>query len=201
MGFIVMEFVPGNRLSEVAADNVPRYVDMIAQVIGIMSETHGNTPGPIDGGEPRGPIWAPDSRAYGEFESVSDLDAWFDRALVPENKKIYFGQYQLSFCHLDLARRNIVVTDGQTLYLLDWQCSGFYPRVHEIWNSAITLSNDTMYRDLLAKKLPHLSQEEEATHWLLWCVYRHNMLQNLSVKNSRRRKEYHGFCSFQELEE
>lgn len=146
-----------------------------------MLGTYGNTPGPVDGGEPRGLTWAPDSRAYERFRSIDDLNAWFDRALVPEKTTINLDQYRLSFCHLDLARRNIIVTTDGTLYLLDWQFPGFFPRVLEIWDLNITLANDVVYKDLLAERLPHLSKEEEVTHWLLWCAYRHNMLRSLLV--------------------
>ncbi|KIX92116.1 uncharacterized protein Z520_12200 [Fonsecaea multimorphosa CBS 102226] len=181
VGFLIMEFVPGISLSDMALESLPPYVDGISQAIQAMLGTHRNTPGPVDGGEPKGPIWAPDYRAYEHFKSVHDLDAWFDRALVPEGATIELNQYPPSFCHLDFTRRNIIVAHDQTLYLLDWQCSGFFPWVLEVWNFEITLANDTAYKDLLIGTLPSLNEKEKVTHWLLWRAYYNNMLRNLLV--------------------
>lgn len=181
VGYLVMEFVPGKRLSDLPPGELPFFIDKVAQAVQAISriKSDHDTPGPLDGGEPKGPLWAPDNRAYEKFRSVDDLEAWFNRALIKDSLTIDLRQYPLSFCHLDLARRNILRVDNQTICLLDWATAGFYPRVVEIWNIEVTNANDASYAKSLVRQLPCLSIEEHVTHWLLWCAYRRNMLYSL----------------------
>lgn len=178
VGYLVMEFVPGTALSDLPAAELPAVVKNVAALVHSLSliKSENNRPGPLDGGEPQGPIWAPDDLTYEKFESIGGLEAWFNRALIKENATINLHQYPLSFCHLDLARRNMLRVDDQTIYLLDWATAGFYPSIFETWNLAITNSNDPSYMKALVHQLPSLSTEEQETCWLLWCAYRRNML-------------------------
>lgn len=165
VGYLVMEFVPGKRLSELPLVE-PLFVDKLAQTVQIMSRirSENNKPGPVDDGEPEGPIWAPDNRAYERFGSMDDLEAWLNRALVRESATIDLHQYPLSLCHLDLALRNILRVDDHSICLLDWASAGFYPRVFEIWNIDVTNPRDPSYAWSLKYQLPRLSKEEQNTH-------------------------------------
>ena len=42
-------------------------------------------------------------------------------------------EVDICLCHLDIAPRNILLTHGSNLYLLDWGCAGFYPSYFETW--------------------------------------------------------------------
>ena len=114
-------------------------------------------PGPVDGGEPRGNIWAPDYRAYENFKTIGDLEALFNRALVKDGSKFQFPSDRLPFCHIDLARRNILLLEDQSFVLLDWADAGFYPITIQIWNLNAE-TEDLLFVDTMLEKLPELVQ-------------------------------------------
>ena len=178
-GYLLMEFVLGRRLSELPQTEAAVAIENVARAIQCMSQIEGDKPGPVDGGEPAGPMWAPDNRAYEKFSSIDDLEAWFDRALVKERKTIDLHRHRLSLCHLDLSRHNILVVDDRTICLLDWASAGFFPSIFEVWNLHVASANDSWYRESLLGLLPCLDKEDQDTEWLLWCTYRWNMLNEL----------------------
>ena len=177
-GYLVMEFMPGTPLSEVPSSDLPSLVDKVANAVRQFSQLTSNQPGPVDGGEPRGNLWAPDFRAYECFKTVDDLEAWFNRALIKEPARINFKQFSLCFCHLDLARRNILLLTDGSLCLLDWGCAGFYPRNFEIWNLRFE-AEDRLYTPSLLTMLPNYTAEERAADWLIHRTYYWNMLNAL----------------------
>jgi hypothetical protein len=119
VGYLVMEFVSGRPLSDLWQTEAISSIKKVAEAVKCMSLIHCDQPGLVDGGEPRGLIWAPDNRAYEQFHSTDNLEAWFDRALVMEEATIDLHRYRLSLCHLDLNRRNILLVEDNTICLLD----------------------------------------------------------------------------------
>ncbi|EXJ81829.1 hypothetical protein A1O1_07894 [Capronia coronata CBS 617.96] len=87
-GYLVMEYLQGTLLSEIAPDELPRPCGTLARAIKAMGLTTSARPGPADGAEPRGNIWAPDYRACVTFHTVDDVETWFNRALVRDGTKV-----------------------------------------------------------------------------------------------------------------
>lgn len=58
----------------------------------------------------------------------------------------------MCFCHVDLCRRNIKLTESGLICLLDWCHAGFFPRFFEI--AAVSCINDDVAyaKSLLQKK-------------------------------------------------
>ena len=174
-GYLIMERMSGIPLSEVPPSDLPSLVDKIAKAVYQLSQLRGNQPGPVDGGEPRGNLWAPDFRAYECFQTINQLEAWFNRALIKEPAAMNLKQFELCFCHLDIARRNILLLPNGSLCLLDWASAGFYPRSFEIWSLHFE-ADDRPYTPLLLEKLPRYTAEEQKADWFMYRAYYWNML-------------------------
>lgn len=177
-GYLVMEFIQGTQLSEIPLEELSRYCDKLARAITEMLLVESDRPGPADGGEPQGNIWAPDYRAYERFKTIDDLEAWFNRALVKEGTRIRFPSARLPFCHLDLSRRNVIIMPDESLALIDWADAGFYPTSILIWSLNAEV-NDQIFVDALLEKLPRFTMEEKSTLRLLERAYFWNSLNGL----------------------
>ncbi|KEF50818.1 uncharacterized protein A1O9_13131 [Exophiala aquamarina CBS 119918] len=177
-GYLVMEFIQGIKLSELPLEDLPLHCHKIGRAIAEMSLLKSERPGPADGGEPHGYIWAPDYRAYEIFKTVDDVAAWFNRALVNEDTKIHFPSEQFPFCHLDLSRSNILYTQDESYALLDWADAGFYAMPIQIW-CLKKRTDDSCFVESLLENLPELSVEEKATLHLLDRAYYWNSLKGL----------------------
>ena len=165
-GYLVMELIQGTKLSKVPPDELDRHCDKVARAITAMSLVKSDRPGPVDGGEPHGNIWAPDYRAYESFKTIDDLEAWFNRALIKDGTKVGFPPDSLSLCHLDLFRRNILLMEDESLALLDWAGAGFYPMALQIWSLNAEI-DDRLFVDIVLEKLPELSPAEKSSVELL----------------------------------
>lgn len=177
-GYLVMELIQGTKLSEVPPDEIPQHCHKVARAITAMSLVKSDRPGPADGGEPHGNIWAPDYRAYESFKTTVELEAWFNRAPIKEATQIHFPADSLGLCHLDLCRRNILLVGDGSLAVLDWASAGFYPRAIQLW-SINTEIEDYLFVDSLLEKLPELSADEKSTVELLGRAYFWNSLNGL----------------------
>jgi tRNA A-37 threonylcarbamoyl transferase component Bud32 len=50
-------------------------------------------------------------------------------------------QYRTTFCHADLCARNLIVRDGKTVAIVDWQFAGWYPEYWEYTKAHFGLLN------------------------------------------------------------
>ncbi|OAL38843.1 hypothetical protein AYO20_02049 [Fonsecaea nubica] len=173
-----MELIQGTKLSDVPLDKLPEHCDKVARAINAMSFVKTDRPGPADGGEPHGNIWAPDYRAYESFKTSLDLEAWFNRALVKEGAQIRFPPESLALRHLDLSRDNILVVEDGSLAILDWASAGFYPWSIQIWSLNAEI-RDGLFTNALLAKLPELSADEKSNVELLQRAYFWNSLNGL----------------------
>ena len=177
-GYLIMEYISAAPSSDRSLEDFKICAKRIVNAVNVMWQTACDKPGPVDGGEPRGPMWAPDNRAYERFQSLKDLESWFNRALQKDNTTTNLEGINLVFCHLDLAPRNFLLSSDSTLYLLDWACAGFFPRFFEIWALRLTQSHDSEFVSSLFTFLPQLTRQEEEATYTLWQSYRLNMLHN-----------------------
>lgn len=177
-GYLIMEYISAAPSSDLSPEDIKICAKKIEKAVQVMWQTSCDKPGPVDGGEPQGPMWAPDHRAYERFQSLEDMESWFNRALQKENATMNLEGTNLVFCHLDLAPRNFLLSSDSTLYLLDWANAGFFPRYFEIWTLRSTRSHDLEFVTSLLTFLPQLTGQEEEATYTLWQSYRLNMLHN-----------------------
>lgn len=139
-GYLFMEYIPGKTLEELDRDVYKDMTKDIARIVGHLHEVQGeNVPGPLGGGVPRGNIWGFHD-AETEFGSVEELNSWVNRRIAVTNKTVDFKNYPLVLCHLDMCRRNIILTEDGSICLVDWGYAGFLPRIYEM--AAMEFYND-----------------------------------------------------------
>jgi hypothetical protein len=139
--YIVMEYVHGAVLSDCWLEmSEDRRQNVCDQVVGIISELQSlriENPGPIGGGRSLDPTGLFSIGGAGPFDSISDLETWYNLRLrlckkiksVPQDMPSFngtFGAYMV-MSHLDIAMRNIIVQAGDVVCLIDWEFAGAYP--------------------------------------------------------------------------
>ncbi|OBT45920.1 hypothetical protein VE00_04191 [Pseudogymnoascus sp. WSF 3629] len=169
VGYLFMEYVPGQTLAEldlgVRDDIVPHIAQIIAHLgqIEVRDDLSDVAPGPIGGGSPRGYLWGEDGAAA-TFTCMSDLNAWLNKRLALQEKSIDLHGSPLVRCHLDLAQRNMILKDDNTISLIDWGCAGLYPRFYETLTIPCLSPRDALYQNPLIEAtntLLSLTDEEK----------------------------------------
>ncbi|KIK89805.1 hypothetical protein PAXRUDRAFT_831751 [Paxillus rubicundulus Ve08.2h10] len=99
----------------------------------------------------------------GPFASYHDFTAWYNHKLdvsqrmkkAPIDAPRFDTSWPVVFTHMDLCPRNILLARDGTLYVLDWQRSGFYPA----WFEYIAMLSDVHFKsplwDLLTPWISH----------------------------------------------
>lgn len=134
-GYLVMDLVEGTSLDQLILGDALQLIGRITQVIQhIHSFRSSSRPGPLDGSPARGLLWSEYTSGQ-NFHSRRDLQRYLDTRLAQFQGEVTIDvtNMALSFCHLDIAPRNIIVSPDGSIYLLDWGCAGFYPPVFETW--------------------------------------------------------------------
>ncbi|KAF7944356.1 hypothetical protein EAE96_010754 [Botrytis aclada] len=125
-----MQYVPGRQLDELDLDEHTNINPRIARIIEHLGTIQRRQiPGPIGGVSHRA-IFGDDGEGT-TFTSMSDLEAWLNKILAMRDKSIDLTSHPLVLCHTDLYRRNMILKDDNTISLIDWGCSGLYPRHFE----------------------------------------------------------------------
>ena len=140
--------------------------------------------GPANGGTPRGYLFSDDG-ALEPIGSLTALNRWLNhRYRMKEGEAGFsFSISDCGFCHLDLARRNFVLLpDGCTFVLLDWEHAGFYPRVFEVYCILYVGIKDFYFSQEFVKaykkrSVPKIEDGDELEQMIdmLDRVYRNNM--------------------------
>ncbi|KFY28443.1 hypothetical protein V491_00456 [Pseudogymnoascus sp. VKM F-3775] len=150
-GYLFMEYVPGRTLADLDLDVRDDIVPSVAQIISylgqieIPNDLSYAVPGPIGGGSPKGYLWGEDG-AGTTFTCVSDLNAWLNKRLALQKKSIDLYDSLLVLCHLDLAQRNMILKEENTISLVDWGCAGLYPRFYETLTLPCLSPLDALYQ-------------------------------------------------------
>ncbi|KAK6595527.1 C6 zinc finger domain protein [Botrytis cinerea] len=127
-GYLFMEYMPSRQLDELDLDE----------------HTDRQIPGPIGGGQPQGYLWG-DNGAGTTFTFTSDLEDWLNKRLAMRGKSIDLTSHPLVLCHMDLCRRNMILRDDNTISLVNWGCSGLYPRYFEFASLSFMMPYDGSY--------------------------------------------------------
>ncbi|KAH7317276.1 hypothetical protein BKA65DRAFT_111966 [Rhexocercosporidium sp. MPI-PUGE-AT-0058] len=155
-GYIVMEYMQGRVIKSVE-DHV--LIDRIADIVAYLTTIRGSIPGPLGGGVSSGILWSEHSEEP-LLHTVEEMESWFNRRLRKQDPKLRFNESVLVLCHLDIAPRNFLLLEDDSICLLDWASAGFYPRVFEECVIRITRGlRDSFNEDAL--KLRDLTEKEE----------------------------------------
>ncbi|KAK6351874.1 hypothetical protein TWF718_005019 [Orbilia javanica] len=154
-GYLVMEYIEGRQPTE------SEYNDLVDKIMTVIRQfrdvrTEDNKPGSLAGGISRGYFWNSD---YPNFQTTQQLEGWMNRRIHRSLPRVSFegpGQ-ELVFSHLDLTSRNIIRKDDGTLYLIDWESAGYYPKSFELAALKMVNVNSTQFdrklQDALAEDL------------------------------------------------
>lgn len=158
-----MSFLAGVSLDGVMPAVRQRLVPGLIEAIHHIHSFSSLRPGPLDGSHARGLLWSEYTSGQ-KFTSCDDLQGYLDArlAFLDIEATIDVRDVTLSFCNLDLAPRNIVIGEDDSIGILDWGCAGFYPRVFDIW--AITFEAHARghpFAECMASKLAESASNRE----------------------------------------
>jgi aminoglycoside phosphotransferase (APT) family kinase protein len=96
-----------------------------------------SVPGRIDGSVCEGYLCT--EQGSGPFSSYSDFTSWYNHKLevvqrvkrAPLDAERFDSSWPLVFTHGDINPGNIIMAEDGTLFLIDWNYSGFFPIWHE----------------------------------------------------------------------
>ena len=114
LGYIVMEFMKG-RVIDPLED--PYLVKRIASVSAYLGQTHAQRPGPLGGGVSRGLLW-PDNEEI-VFSTIQKIEKFLNSRLSRGESAVSLSNFELILCHFDIAPRNILWLDNETICLLN----------------------------------------------------------------------------------
>lgn len=129
-GYIVMEHIAGSTLKKgsVGPDLIRRVIKALDHLATLpMPRSHG--PGPVCGGIAQGGLWS-EYGAGTSFTSMQDMETWLNKRLDLSSRKLprfSLGSTKLLLCHMDVVRRNIILTEKDEICFIDWAQAGFYP--------------------------------------------------------------------------
>lgn len=156
IGYLVMEFIEGKSLDKFDSAQRSHYAATIKtclEYLWSIPVPSATQPGPVGGGQPKGYLWG-DYGACTTFATTSELEDWLNKRLEIDRSLESRGYYDLPgvsatsdsihdrltlpdrplvMCHGDIVDRNIIVQADDTICLLDWGFSGFYPYIFELY--------------------------------------------------------------------
>ncbi|KAF2210673.1 hypothetical protein CERZMDRAFT_45023 [Cercospora zeae-maydis SCOH1-5] len=142
-GYLIMEYIQGQRLDEGSLCNNEKIVSLAASAIQSIHETSASRlsqetpPGSLFGSIHYGFPWG-DGSAEGSFHSMEDLERCIQKRLVCSNHAARsvdfdgFSDRHMVLCHLDLAPRNLLLTTNDIIAVLDWASMGWFPSAFEL---------------------------------------------------------------------
>ncbi|KIW99703.1 uncharacterized protein Z518_11116 [Rhinocladiella mackenziei CBS 650.93] len=140
--YIVMQYIPGKILAQTIEDldeeQTRDLADQLTRILNTLHTIHHTVPGPVDGGRAMAPRLFTSSGA-GPFYSIQDLIDWFNECLklchffgrASKQQRFEEDIKDLVMCHMDVHLHNLLVDDSGKLWLIDWDCAGFYPEFFE----------------------------------------------------------------------
>ena len=162
-----MEYIHGKTLedADLLHENYDEITNRIASIVSHLHSIQVNTkiPGPVGCGTPYDYIWGEDG-AKMNFSSIEQLNDYLNKRLKILNKSIDLSVYPLVLCHMDLGRRNIILTPDDSIRLVDWAYAGLYPRFFEMAALPYLYHDNSAYRRSLVGTIKgemRLTAEEE----------------------------------------
>lgn len=192
LGYIVMEFVGGATLEacNITSELIKRIVTAINHISTLpMPQLQG--PGPVYGGIPQGCLWT-EYGAGTTFTSSRDMENWLNQRLdLSRNQTSRFSlsSESLVFSHMDIAKRNIILTETNEIVLIDWAHAGFYPAYFQRFCIEWCSVDDASFTKSLLHHLPGSYSNNE--QYLLGEVLRINAMYHPSdlSRNGKKSRE------------
>ncbi|KAF2744726.1 hypothetical protein M011DRAFT_408130 [Sporormia fimetaria CBS 119925] len=165
LGYIVMEYIPGDTLDKLDVSENPnlaeKTMDAVRHLasIPVMQELG---PGPIGHDPIAGYVWG-DNGTGCPFYSIEDMEDWLNDRLdvwklppisIPRDRR-------LNMHHMDLARRNICLRPDNSICFFDWGCAGFYPDCFETFVFRLICGQDEVWFNQLLRLSPTPQADEE----------------------------------------
>jgi serine/threonine protein kinase len=154
-GYIIMEYIEGQPLSSVS--NPGFYLQAVACVLKHFEQVRGGKPGPFHGGLAQGQLWLDELIAP---TTISDIEEYYNRRQLKDIPKLKLTSYPLVFCHLDIAPRNIILSENGSLCLVDWASAGYYPRLFERCALGLNVRERGDWNAHLLERLDSLDMDE-----------------------------------------
>ena len=179
--YIVMEFMKGTPLSmcwEIMSETRREHIcNQVVDAITDLRTIKVQTLGPIGGKN----VWASPCKELFSTDgmkaksSIREFEAWYDFALdfckrfgrVPQDVPAFkdsFGS-TLVMSHLDIATRNIILQEDDTISIIDWEFAGAYPTHFERLELEQTaFQKDKDFKERILRQLPE--DREKIDHQL-----------------------------------
>jgi hypothetical protein len=177
-GYIVMEHIAGSTLKKgrVGPDLIKRIINALNHLATLpMPASHG--PGPVYGGIAQGSLWS-EYGAGTSFTSMQGMETWLNQRLDLSSGKLprfSLGSTKLQLCHMDVVRRNIILTDKDEICFIDWAHAGFYPGYFQRFCTEwCSVEDDTSFTRDILDQLP--GQYNNGVEYLLGAVIRINSM-------------------------
>lgn len=114
------------------------------------------------------------TRSGGPFSTLTEFHDWLVKPPKRlQSQSMYWHQittqlgadYPIVFTHGDIASRNIIISEGRIVALLDWEYAGWYP---EYWEYVFTLRGmDNIDWETLGQQLPSLFAQRYDVEYIL----------------------------------
>jgi len=177
IGYLVMSLLEGTLFDEISPSRQAPFVPKIIKALQHMHALTSPRPGPLDGSHARGLLWSENTSGR-SFECCNDLQGYLDERLaVKGTAEICVTDVPMSFCHMDVAPRNMVVDPDGSIGLLDWGCAGFYPKCFETWavQMEVCTRGGQVLEQLFSDILQDSTAREQTEVKTLWQVYSVNL--------------------------
>lgn len=132
-GYIVMDLMEGEHKDSITESS---QIHEMSRILKHFASIKSQKPGPLAGGPSNCFLFGLSESPT--FQSIEDMESWFNIRLHDPTAKISFAGMDLVFCHLDLFPRNVLWLENQPPCILDWTSAGFYPRIFERCSQLIT---------------------------------------------------------------
>jgi thiamine kinase-like enzyme len=165
-GYLVMEYFKGQPLSSMSPD---AYLEPIAKVLKLFEGVQRAKPWPLHESFAFGQLWLDDDPIAPT--TILDIEEYYNKRQLKNLVHIELAGYPLVFCHLDIAPRNILISEGGTLCLVDWNSAGFYPRLFERTTLKINVREENDWNNKLLRVLDDLNEKEKLQSQLLEKAY------------------------------
>ncbi|KAH6485779.1 hypothetical protein HBI56_202350 [Parastagonospora nodorum] len=139
-GYIVMDYIDSPSLDtcwdELSLRIQQSVVKQVAAMVDQLQSVHSDRPGVIGGGISHGKCFS----IYGSglFRTKEAFQKWIDRKLYLSKRCMQTSQNTTPLqcpyfvlVHGDLSPRNLVLDTCNQVWLIDWECAGFYPPILE----------------------------------------------------------------------
>lgn len=179
-GYLIMEFIDGISLEDRSLHDEEITSRLADAVRSLFAHMVADFPGPRDRGVPQGHLFSEDG-ALVQLDSISALNKWLNNRYninpraCTTNASFSFDLNDCGFCHLDLARRNVILCPDGSFALLDWEHAGFYPKVFELYCLHFNSQFDFDFsRKMISDLFPAISEEQQDHLNMLNRVYQNN---------------------------